>query len=129
MNDGLLAQVEYEVLRWPGVSKTRDENGPAGIPVTAYQFEGREVGHVHHGGVEDYLADFRFPREVRDELIRSARAISHPAFPNSRTDASYWIRSAEDVPGALELFRLNYERLKESAVRRKERNGPPAKAG
>jgi hypothetical protein len=85
MNAGPLAQVEYEVLRWPGVSKTRVENGPAGIPVTAYQFEGREVGHVHHGGVDDYLADFRFPREVRDELIRSARAIPHPAFPKGRT--------------------------------------------
>jgi hypothetical protein len=47
--------------------------------------------------------------------------LPHPAFPNSRTKASYRIQSAEDVAGALELFRMNYER-------RKDRNDP-AKAG
>jgi hypothetical protein len=36
--------------------------------------------------------------------------------------ASYRIQSAEDVAGALELFRMNYER-------RKEQNGPVARAG
>jgi len=54
-------------------------------------------------------------------LLSTGRAIPHPAFPNSRTTASYQIQSAEDVTGALELFRMNYER-------RKERNDP-AKAG
>ena len=28
----------------------------------------------------------------------------HPAFPDSLTTASFWIRSGQDVPGALELF-------------------------
>ncbi len=128
MNDELLTQIEREVLGWPGVFKTRDEDGPGGIPITGYEFGRKQIGHVHHG-VADFLADFRFPREVRDELIRSGRAIPHPAFPDSRTTASYRIRSKEDVPGALELFRMSYERLKESAERRKEGNGTPAKAG
>jgi hypothetical protein len=79
--------------------------------------ETRQIGHVH----DDGHADFRFPREVRDELIRTGRAIPHPAFPDSRTTVSYRIQGEEDVAGALELFRMNYER-------RKQRSGP-AKPG
>lgn len=129
MNDELLARVEREVLGWPGVFETRDEDGPGGLPVTGYRFGRKQIGHVHHGGAAGFLADFRFPREVRDELIESGRAIPHPAFPDSRTTASYRIRSAQDVAGVLELFRMSYERLRESAERREEGNGPTAKAG
>jgi hypothetical protein len=123
MNDEPLAQIEREILEWDGVFKKRDEDGPGGIGVTGYRYGdsetgGSQIGHVH----DDGHADFRFPREVRDELIRTGRAIPHPAFPNSRTTASYRIGSSEDVAGALELFRMNYER-------RKERNGPVAKVG
>ncbi len=105
MKDELLALIEREVLGWPGVWKKRDENGPGGVGVTGYRFGKPQIGHVH----DDGHADFRFPREVRDELIRSGRAIPHPAFPNIRTTASYRIRSVEDVPGAVELFRMNYD--------------------
>ena len=108
MNDELLASIEREVLGWPGVWKTRDEYGPGGVGVTGYRLGHRQIGHVH----DDGHADFRFRREVRDELIRSGRAVAHPAFPNSRTTASYQIRSTEDLPGALELFRIGYERAK-----------------
>src|SRR5215213_4268087 len=104
MNDELLARVEREVLGWPGVFKKRDEDGVGGI------------GHVH----DNDHADFRFPGEVRDELIDSGRVIAHPAFPNSRTTVSYRIRGAEDVPKVLELFRMNYERLKEAAEQKAE---------
>lgn len=134
MNDETLAQVEREVLGWGGVFKKRDENGVGGIGVTGYRYGdpktgGSQIGHVH----DDGHADFRFPREVRDELIRSGQAIAHPAFPNSRTTVSCQIRNAEDVPKALEIFRLNYERLKEVAERKAERregwDGPTAKTG
>jgi hypothetical protein len=114
MNGELLEQIEREVLAWPGVWKKRDENGPGGIGVTGYRLGRRQIGHVH----DDGHADFRFSGEARDELIRSGRAIPHPAFPDSRTTASYQIRSAEDVSGALDLFRLGYERVEE-AERRK----------
>lgn len=117
MNGEPLARLEREVLGWPAVGKRSDEDGPGGVPVTSYGFEEREIGHVHHGQ-DDYLVDFRFPRVVRDELIRTGQAIPHPVFPDSRTSASYWIRSAEDVPGAVVLFRLSYERAKGSAERR-----------
>ena len=106
MNEELLKLIEHEVLGWPGVFKKRNEDGPGGIGVTGYRLGRRQIEHIHDNG----HADFRFPREVRDDLIRSGRAIPHPAFPNSRTSASYQVWSLEDVPGALELFRMGYER-------------------
>ncbi|MBA2376483.1 MAG: DUF5519 family protein [Actinomycetota bacterium] len=118
MKEKLLEIVETEVLGWPGVWKKRDEDAPGGIGVTGYRYGKPQIGHVH----DDGHADFSFPKEVRDELIEAGRAIPHPAFPNSRTVASHRIRSAEDVPRAIELFRMNYERIK-SVVERKERTG------
>jgi hypothetical protein len=107
MNEEPLATIEREVLGWPGVDKTRNESGPGGIGVTGYRVGRRQIGHVH----DDGHADFRFPRDIRDELIRSGRAVAHPAFPDSRTTASYVILTPEDVPGAIELFRMGYERV------------------
>ncbi|CAN5691255.1 DUF5519 family protein [soil metagenome] len=114
MNEELLRQIEREVLGWPGVWKKRDENGPGGIGVTGYRLGRRQIGHVH----DDGHADFRFPNEVRDGLVQTGQATLHPAFPDSRTTASYQIHSAEDVPGALELFRMGYDRA-EAADRRR----------
>lgn len=116
MNGELLKTLENEVLGWPGVWKKRDEDGPGGVGVTGYRYGGPQIGHVH----DDGHADFSFPRKVRDEMIRAGKATPHPAFPNSRTVASCRIKSAEDVSQALELFRMNYERVKEM-VERKER--------
>lgn len=109
MNEKLLQEIENEVLGWPGVWKKRDEDGPGGIGVTGYRFGGKKLGHVH----DDGHADFRFPREVRDSLIQSGKASLHPAFPNSRTTASYRLRKPEDLSGALDLFRMSYERAKD----------------
>jgi Family of unknown function (DUF5519) len=115
-----LARVEREVLGWSGVRKTRDEDGPGGVGVTVYRFGRKQIGHVH----DDGHADFRFPGEVRDELIRAGRAILHPAFPDSRTTASYLIQEPEDAAGAIELFRMGYER----AVARDAQLADPAGA-
>ena len=114
MNYELLASIEREVLGWPGVWKKRDENGPGGVGVTEYRLGRRQIGHIH----DDGHADFRFPREVRDGLIQSGRAVLHPAFPDSRTTASYRIRTPKDVPGAIEVFRMSYERLRAREGRR-----------
>ena len=114
MDSELLASIEREVLDWPGVWKKRDENGPGGVGVTGYRLGRRQIGHVH----DDGHADFRFPREVREGLIRSGQAVLHPAFPDSRTTASYQIRTPDDVPGAVELFRMSYERLRAREARR-----------
>lgn len=110
MNAKLREALEKELLGWPGVGKKTNENGPGGGAVTGYRYGGRQLGHVHHaaGG----LADFSFPQEVRDELIRAGRAVPHPAFPNSRTDASHELQSEGDLREVIALFRINYERAR-----------------
>jgi hypothetical protein len=122
VNDELLEMVEREVLGWPGVSK---ETGGGGAgqgrfrvpPATVYRFGRRQIGHIHNTGV----ADLTFPRKIHDELISDGRAKPHGAgFANV---VSYHIREPDDVPGLVELFRMSYERAKESAERRRERTG------
>lgn len=117
MKDDALARIEGELLGWNGVWKKRDEEGPGGMGVTGYRLGERQIGHIH----DDGHADFRFPREVRDELIRTGRAVPHPSFPDSRTTASYDIPGPEAVPGALELFRASYRRIAESSPGRGKR--------
>jgi hypothetical protein len=129
VNDRLRAQIDREVLSWPGVSKEtggggRGRNGFWVPPATIYRFGRRQLGHVHHD--EGGLADFSFPREVREDLIRSGRAIPHPAFPDSRTVASYRVRGTEDLPGVVDLFRINYERAVARDARHAARTNQPA---
>ncbi len=120
MKEELLTSIEREVLGWTGVWQKRGEDGPGRIGVTGYGFGQKQIGHVH----DDGHADFRFPREVRDELIRAGRAIPHPAFPDSRTTASYQIRTPEDLPGVVELFRMSYERAVARDARHSARANP-----
>ena len=115
MNDELLARVERELLSWLGVGKERHGGGSWVPPGTVYRFGRRALGHIHDTGV----ADLAFPREVHDELISDGRAKPHGA--GFAGVVSYHIREPEDVAGAVELFRMSYERAKESAERRKER--------
>jgi hypothetical protein len=108
MNDELLALVETEILDWPGVRKeTRGTDVTPGIDVTIYWLGRRQLGHIHHDGV----ADLQFPRAVHDELIASGRAAPHRGgFP---AVVSYDLRQPEDVAGAVALFRLNFDRMKD----------------
>ena len=120
MKGELLTMVEREVLGWPGVSKQtggggRGQGGFWVPPATVYRFGRRQIGHIHDTGV----ADLTFPRKIHDELISDGRAKPHPAgFANV---VSYFIREPEDVPRVVELFRMSYERARESAERRKLR--------
>ena len=81
-------KIEREVNGWPGVE------------------EKHEIGHLHGSG----LADLPFPVRVRKELVAAGKAQLHHVLPQTGW-VSYQIRRPEDVAGALELFRLNYERL------------------
>lgn len=85
-----------------------------GVDVRPYHFGGvefrldhREIGHVHTSGVADLL----MPVRLRRDLVAAGRAEPHRTQPRSGW-ISFRMRSEHDVPAAVELFRLNYERLR-----------------
>lgn len=91
-----------------------------GVDVRPHRFGGvefrlgtREIGHVHVGGVADLLVSVR----MRRDLVAAGRAAAHHSLPQSGW-ISFRIKSEHDVPAAVELFRLNYQRLKGVAVPR-----------
>jgi hypothetical protein len=108
MTDELLAEIEREVLSWPGV--TTGDTGRGGLQ---FSFGRVELGHLHGSS----FADLPFPKKVRDELIARGRASVHPPLPDSG-----WVRrrmdGPEDAEAVIELFRMNYERAKARAERR-----------
>ena len=54
--------------------------------------------------------DLPFPVRMRKELVAAGEARLHHVLPKTGW-VSYPLRGEEDVEGALELLRLNYERL------------------
>ena len=64
----------------------------------------RELGHLHRT-----FADLPFPRRVRDELVRTGRALPHHILPDTG-----WVtvpmRSDTEVQNVIALLRRNYER-------------------
>ena len=95
-----LDEIRREVLGWPGVTAAPHQFG--GIE---FRLGKRELGHLHG----DYLADLPFPVRVREELVAQGKAMTHHILPQSGW-VSYPIRDASAIPGALDLFRLAYER-------------------
>jgi hypothetical protein len=120
MNDELLEMVEREVLDWPGVHKETHGGGRGGFrvpPATVYKFGRRALGHIHDTGV----ADIAFSREIYDQLVSEGQARPHGA--GFAGVVSYRIRKPEDVSGAVDLFRMNYERARASAEQRAAAKG------
>lgn len=99
--------IDREVRSWPGVTVAPHRFG--GIE---FRVGRRELGHLHG----DRLADLPFPVKIREELVAAGRASRHHVLPNSGW-VSYRIRSVEDVPRVVELFRLNYERATGDATK------------
>lgn len=94
-------RIKKEVLAWDGTESRAHRFG--GIE---FRVNGHEIGHLHG----DRLADLPFPRKIREELVSEGKAQTHHVMPQTGW-VSYRIRGEEDVEGALELFRRNYERL------------------
>lgn len=94
-------KIEQEVLGWAGT-----EVRPHRFNGVEFRVNGHEIGHLHG----DRLADLPFPRRVREELVADGKARLHHVLPQTGW-VSYPIRGEEDIEGALELFRRNYERL------------------
>ena len=97
----IVEKIEREVAGWPGV-----EEKPHRFNGVEFRVRGHEIGHLHG----DRWADLPFPVRVRKELVAAGKARLHHVLPQTGW-VSYPIRDEEDVEGALELFRLNYERL------------------
>lgn len=85
-----------------------------GVQIRPHRFGGvefrvgtREIGHVHVGGTADLLVSVR----LRRDLVAAGRAAAHQDLPHSGW-ISFRMRSEHDVPAAVALFRLNYDRLR-----------------
>ncbi|MGH9143914.1 MAG: luciferase family protein [Vicinamibacterales bacterium] len=100
MDDPITAQITREVAGWAGVTVVPHRFG--GIE---FRVGRRELGHLHGSR----LADLPFPVRVRERLVAEQKAQVHHILPESGW-VSYVIRDHADVPGAIALFRLNFER-------------------
>ena len=95
-------QIAETVKSWPGV-----EASPHRFGGVEFKLGRRELGHIHG----DRIADLPFPRRVRDELVAEGRARPHHVLPESGW-ITVSIRSPEEAKGAVELFRMAYDRAR-----------------
>ena len=102
--------IRREVLSWPGVTEAPHRFG--GVE---FQLGKREIGHLHG----DSLADLPFPVKVREELVAAGKARPHHVLPDSGW-VSLPLHGAESLDGALELFRLSYDRASKARQSRVE---------
>jgi MFS family permease len=102
MGTVITENIQQEILSWPGVSSKPYQFG--GIE---FRVNKRDMGHIHG----EKLADLPFPIEIRKEIIASGKALPHIIYPESMW-VSYIIHSEKDTPKIIDLFRFQYERLK-----------------
>ena len=105
--DELLAEIEREVLDWPGTTSE-----PGRFASVAFRYGKREIGHVHR----DRIADLPVTPEMRGNLLAKGRARPHRA--SSRGYISYPVEDEEDVAAVLEILGRNYDRAKAAVERR-----------
>jgi hypothetical protein len=105
--DELIAEVEREVLGWPGTTSE-----PGRFHSVAFRYGRREIGHVHR----DRIADLPVTPKMREDLLAKGRAKPHRA--GSRGYVSYPIQDRKDVASVLEILGRNYDRAKVAAGRR-----------
>ncbi|WNQ11217.1 DUF5519 family protein [Paenibacillus aurantius] len=102
--------ISEELSGWPGVTE-----GPHRFGGIEFQFEGKEIGHLHG----DTLLDLPMRKAVRDELVGSGRAKPHHIYPDSGW-VSFYLTSEGDAAAAIGLLRLKYEELVSAAKKREE---------
>ena len=95
------ARLEAMLREWPGI-----ETAPHRFGGVEFRVERREIGHVHPNG----LLDLPFPVRMRRELVAAGRAEAHHMLPNTGW-VTFRIRTEHDLPAAVALLRLNYERV------------------
>ncbi|WP_199617653.1 luciferase domain-containing protein [Paenibacillus alkalitolerans] len=102
MNTNRKETLTAELLSWPGVTVQPHRFG--GIE---FNYEGKEIGHLHG----DHLVDMLLPKSIRDEMISAGRAQPHHIYPESGW-VSIYLKSETDTSEAIELLRLKYELMK-----------------
>ncbi|MFZ0202652.1 MAG: MFS transporter [Nitrososphaeraceae archaeon] len=102
MDTVVTEEIKKQILSWPGVTSNPYQYGGVEFHVNK-----RDMGHIHG----EKLADLPFPIKLRKEIITSGKALPHIIYPESMW-VSYIIHSEEDIPKIIDLFRLQYERLK-----------------
>lgn len=95
------ARLEALLSEWPGLMATPHHLGGVDFRVGR-----REVGHVHPNGT----LDVPFPVRMRRELVAAGRAEAHHMLPHSGW-VTFRIRNEHDLPAAIALLRMNYDRL------------------
>ena len=92
--------ITAELSGWLGVSSRPHRFGG-----TEFIYgERREIGHIHG----DQLVDIPLPTRLRDEVVAAGRAEPHHILAESGW-ISFYLRRPDDVPRAIELFRMSYE--------------------
>ena len=102
--EDIRARIEEEVGSWEGVTVQPHRFG--GVEFVLGK---RELGHLH-----TTWADLPFTRRIREMLLETGRAEPHRAGVNG------WVSHPLDE-GAVELFRLSYERARVAQSRQQLR--------
>ncbi len=92
-------QIRQVVGAWPDVTEE-----PARFGGVGFRAHGREIGHLHAGGV----ADFRFPAAIGALLVREGKARPHHTVRDSGA-VSLPIHDRDAIADALALFRLAFD--------------------
>jgi hypothetical protein len=108
-------RIRREVTSWAGVTTAAGEHGE-----TDFVMDGRSIGHVHGG----HQADIPYPRRIRDELVAAGRTGPHHVYPDSGWTTLY-IRADADAEAAIDLLRINYDRIAQRAEARSVMPLPP----
>lgn len=91
-------KLKQELLSWEDVAAYPHRFGG-----TEYRVGKREIGHIHG----NHIADLPFPTKVRHTLVAEGRAQPHHLLKDSGW-VSFYIKSDDDLPALIELFKLNY---------------------
>jgi hypothetical protein len=105
---GAQKRIEHTITSWEGVSAKAHRFGGR-----EFDLGSREIGHIHG----DYMVDIPFPAKVRAELVKASKAEVHHLLPESGW-ISYYIRTEEDIQGAIELFERSYQLALEQKARK-----------
>ncbi len=95
-------RITEEVTSWPGVEVGTNARGG-----DAFMVGRREIGHLHG----DHALHTGFPKDVWAALKAQGRIVDHPVFPGRAGPAARRIEREEDIRDAVELLRLNYDRV------------------